>query len=95
MNTLIRTAFISLILICLFSLTAIFNMLSGLSDVSGASNTEYTTVTVASGDTLWSIAGEYMPQYEDQREAVYIIKQANDINSDIYAGQEIIVPLDL
>ena len=94
MKTLIRASFISFILICLFSLTAAFNIVSGLTDISSAQDQDYRVITVAAGDTLWTLADEYMSDYNDPREAVYEIKQLNNIDSQIYAGEEIRIPVN-
>ena len=94
MKTLIRASIISFILVCLFSLTAAFNIVSGLTDTTNDPDKEFMTVTVAAGDTLWSLADQYMSDYKDQRKAIYEIKQLNDIDSQIYTGQEIKIPLN-
>lgn len=52
------------------------------------------SVTVESGDTLWSIASEYKPQGKDLREFVYEIAANNGIKDcDILCGQTIFVPI--
>ncbi len=53
------------------------------------------TVVVTSGDTIWSIAREYTPENKDVRKLVSKIKSENCIkDGHIYAGQELIIPLD-
>ncbi len=51
-------------------------------------------VQIVSGDTLWSIAQNYMPSDMDTRKAVYELCQVNDISaSELYAGMTIQVPI--
>lgn len=51
------------------------------------------TVTVRSGDTLWSIALQYGGDV-DTRKAVYDLKKRNNLQSDdIYIGEQILVPI--
>jgi LysM repeat protein len=54
----------------------------------------YVTVKVSDGDTLWSIADQYMSGSKDQREAVYEIQQANNMSASdtLTAGTTIKVP---
>ncbi len=62
--------------------------------VYSARPTEFKTVTVKPGDTLWGIAGK-TGITGDIRETIYEIKEANGLhNSEIYAGTELIVPVD-
>lgn len=50
---------------------------------------------VQSGDTLWTIAGEYSDNRHDIRKVIHIIRtECNDnISAEIYPGQCIYVPL--
>jgi hypothetical protein len=53
----------------------------------------YAKVTVCSGDTLWTIASEYISNNDDIRELVYNIKKVNNLNSAIIIpGQELLIP---
>jgi nucleoid-associated protein YgaU len=56
----------------------------------------YTTVTVQSGDTLWSIADDYIDYSEYKNKEAYIseVKSINrmDDTADIRSGQKITVP---
>jgi uncharacterized protein YpuA (DUF1002 family) len=55
---------------------------------------EYTTtkVYVQSGDTLWSIAEQYVPDGIDIRDYMYEIRELNNMTtSDVYAGDVITV----
>ena len=61
--------------------------------VSGATK-YYKSVTIMPGDTLWSIAEEYMDpmQYKDARDYIKEIRQINSIGSDsINSGCHIVV----
>ncbi len=65
----------------------------GFNDAVGVSRSAYKTVTVASGDTLWSIAERYVDDKTDLREFVYEIAELNDIhNGVICAGQSLSIP---
>jgi LysM repeat protein len=69
----------------------IFFVMSMLTNVVfSASPVEYETITVAEGDTLWSIASALEGNI---RENIYTIKEINNLESSmIYVGQEILVP---
>ncbi len=55
---------------------------------------EVVAVSVQSGDTIWSIAREYMPEGVDFSEYVHNITVNNGIkDGNIYAGQIIYVPV--
>ena len=57
-------------------------------------STEYMDVEVKSGDTLWNIAQDYMPDDMDTRKAVFQLCSLNDISADqLYAGMTIQVPI--
>lgn len=47
--------------------------------------------TIRAGDTLWSIAEENANECQDLREYVYQLKQANNIDSTLEVGQNIII----
>lgn len=54
----------------------------------------YGEVTVASGDTLWDIAGR-LPVHGDRRDTVERIRQLNGLGTrSIYAGEVLRVPAD-
>lgn len=61
-----------------------------------SANTEkyYTAVEVESGDTLWSIADEYMTaEYDDRDEYMSEVREMNNLTgSVIKAGTTIMVP---
>jgi hypothetical protein len=53
---------------------------------------EETIHRVKSGESLWSIAGEYCPDEVDRREWIAEIQSLNDLpDSNIRAGQKLIV----
>jgi uncharacterized membrane protein YvbJ len=53
-----------------------------------------TSVEIKKGDTLWSIASNYMSyEYDDVKEYVEELKESNGLTTDtIHAGNYIIVP---
>ena len=54
----------------------------------------YQSVTVCSGDTMWSIASRWADEGEDVRQVMYRICQANSLESkSIYPGQTLRVPV--
>ena len=79
------------IIICVSAL----NLLIGTTtQVSGSSMTTYKTIEICGGDTLWTIADEYMPSDMDTREAIYELRSLNGMDADdqLIAGQKLIVP---
>lgn len=77
-------------------LSATFLLHTSLSSEKAAAQSKQITktITVSCGDTLWDIAKCYQNNVSDVREAVYIIKQANNLtDSNIKAGTEIIIPI--
>ena len=76
-----RTRFIAFVAITIILFTMIFNFLFQLNTAQSESVDKYISIGVMSGDSLWSIAQTYMPDV-DTREAVYMIKQINDLESD-------------
>lgn len=65
----------------------------GFHNAEGSTKQQYLQVEVLPGDTLWQIAGEYMPPDMDLRESVYVICQQNDISaSELQAGQILKIP---
>ncbi|MET0735325.1 MAG: LysM peptidoglycan-binding domain-containing protein [Microbacterium sp.] len=61
----------------------------------GAPAGSFATVTVAPGDTLWSIAQEVAPQ-SDPRDVVDEIARLNALEGgELLAGQTIAIPADL
>lgn len=88
-----KKRFFIFIVICMVIFTAIFNgIIGGYEAVASDKTQDYISVNVQPGDTLWDIAQNYMPEDMDTREAVYIIKKINDIESSIAEGQTIYIP---
>lgn len=84
------TIFTSVLLIIIFMcLATVF----GTSGVSGTSTESYRTVTVVSGDTLWSIAGAYSNNDTDIRKLVYEISRLNSLKADeLTVGMQLMIP---
>lgn len=64
-------------------------------DATHASTKYFTSITVESGDTLWSIAEEYMTEeYSSVDEYIDEVVYTNNLNneSDIKAGTNLLVP---
>ena len=66
--------------------------ISGLANpnTKTASHKYYTSVTIEKGDTLWSIASEYMsPEYDGIEDYIMEVRTINHLYSDgIYAGED-------
>lgn len=85
------TAFVVIVL--LMSVMGVNSML-GFYDASSLTLKEYIDIEICAGDTLWQIAGTYMPPDMDTRKAVHKLCAINDIAADeIYPGQVIKVPV--
>ena len=87
-----RVRFTAFVLIMLFAVTGLFNTMLGLNDALGLTKQEYIEVSINSGDTLWTIAEQYMPSDMEIRKAVHIIKNVNEIDSQLQPGQTILIP---
>ena len=89
-----RVRFASFIVISLLLVCTIFNTALGFNDALALSEQQYIEIQVESGDTLWTIADEYMPDDMDIREAVYMICETNDVDANtLYAGQTLSIPV--
>lgn len=57
-------------------------------------NKYYTSISIKKGDTLWSIASEYMTaEYDNIEEYIQEVKRLNHISGDtIYTGRYLTVP---
>lgn len=84
------------------TLVIIAILLFNASDISGFSGDMtreksykyYTSIVIRKGDTLWSIAEEYMTEEYDGIEAyIWEIRRVNHISDDrIYTGQYLAIP---
>lgn len=89
-----RVRFASFIVISLLLICTIANTALGFNDALALSEQQYIEIQVESGDTLWTIADEYMPDDMDIREAVYMICETNDVDANtLYAGQTLNIPV--
>ncbi len=89
-----RVRFASFIVISLLLVCTIFNTALGFNDALALSEQQYIEIQVESGDTLWTIADEFMPDDMDIREAVYVICETNDIDANhLYAGMTLDIPV--
>ncbi len=54
----------------------------------------YTSVRIESGDSLWSLAKKYAPEYADIKAYVDTLKEVNQIRRDdrLVPGQILIIP---
>lgn len=59
--------------------------------VFSATQEDYMSIKISTGDTLWSIAKKYDGNINEN---IYLLKQLNNLStSAIYVGQELIVPV--
>lgn len=90
-STLRFTMFITIL--CILAITAASAVL-GLSNVKGMTAQQYIRIQVKPGDTLWCLAGEYMPN-TDIRKSINVISEINDTSaSELYAGQVLKIPVE-
>ena len=94
-----RKNILLIILTFCFIITVSLSMNSFLSNAknenSQASYKYYKSITIENGDTLWSIAQEYMDDshYGSINEYINEVKQMNTLyNDDITYGQHLIIP---
>lgn len=89
-----RFRFTVFVVLTIVILTTAVNFAFGFNTAVSLTKTDYMDVQIVSGDTLWSIAQNYMPSDMDTRKAVYELRQVNDISaSELYAGMTIQVPI--
>lgn len=80
-------------ILCILAITAASAVL-GLSNVKGMTAQQYIRIQVKPGDTLWCLAGEYMPN-TDIRKSINVISEINDTSaSELYAGQVLKIPVE-
>lgn len=82
------------VLLIVILLTIIFATKTATAKNDGYRIKQATSVQIKKGDTLWSIASEYMSsEYKDLNDYIEEIKISNGLTSDkIHAGNFIIVP---
>lgn len=86
--------------VVVFFLAAVLIMSSSISSFAKPKKTEekfykyYTSISVKKGDTLWSIASEYMTaEYDSIEEYILEVKRLNHMDGDtIYTGRYLTVP---
>ena len=89
-----RFRFTVFVVLTIILLTTAINFALGLNTAASLTVQEYMDVEVKSGDTLWNIAQDYMPDDMDTRKAVFQLCSLNDISADqLYAGMTIQVPI--
>lgn len=82
-------------LVITFSFSVNSFLSNAKADNSNISYKYYKSITISDGDTLWSIAREYMDSehYDSIKEYIKEVKQMNSLTSDtISYGENIIVP---
>lgn len=87
-----RFMFISILLISMVLFTLLFTIKVYSKDIP-----QYNYITVEEGDTIWSIASNYVDKSNMEiRELVYVISNENRIyNASIYPGDVIKIPLNV
>ena len=89
-----RFRFTVFVVLTIILLTTVINFALGLNTAASLTVQEYMDVEVKSGDTLWNIAQDYMPDDMDTRKAVFKLCSLTDISADqLYAGMTIQVPI--
>ena len=86
------TIFLGIIVVLL---TFVISSIATMTYVEGSSpEVSYNTITVESGDTLWSIAEKHAEQGTDIRKFIYEIVNINDLDTVILSiGQELTIPV--
>ena len=75
------------------SMILVFALIISSQIGNASTEREFITVTVHSGDTLWSLAREYGDPAKDVRQTIDEIKDANQLeNSGIFTGQSLRIP---
>ncbi|CAH2213622.1 cell division suppressor protein YneA [Tepidibacter aestuarii] len=82
-------------LVYIIILFSAISLLSGFSGLKNYKNiVEYETVNVIQGDTLWNIAKENIPEKEDIRKYIYMIRKVNNLESaNIHPGDQLLIPV--
>ena len=86
-----KRRFVTVVMTCLLVLFMSVSVIISASAIDKP--IRYTNFVVHKGDTLWSIAEQYVPQKMDIREYIIEIEKVNPIdNSFLAEGREIILP---
>jgi LysM repeat protein len=79
----------------IFSLVILSLLIISTVTANGETKKELKSITIRSGETLWSIASDYRKPGQDVRKLIEEIKKANNMNTSIIiAGETILVPIN-
>jgi hypothetical protein len=85
--------FITFLIIVLLLGTYFVGSLLDLTVADSVDHSHYTTITVASGDTIWSLA-ESHADGQDVRRVVYDIRELNQLDDcEITSGEHLMIPV--
>lgn len=92
-----RHIMISILTLCTVIILAfsIFSIQTNAKDASEVPEIKYyTSIMIESGDTLWTIAAEYMGEhYESESDYIEEVMRMNALRDEtIYAGQHLVIP---
>ena len=94
LHIVIRFRFTMFVAAVILTIGTIIGLIAGSFNASGTTRTTYEVITVQSGDTLWSIAEQYVPEDKDIRDYIYEICDKNNIKAgDIMQGQDLMIPV--
>ncbi|MGI6364475.1 MAG: LysM peptidoglycan-binding domain-containing protein [Bacillota bacterium] len=80
-----------LIIACLICILAVSLVVAFKVSAQAVQAQDLQTITVRQGDTLWTIAQTHRGNTEI-RKYIYKLQKLNDIGSNIYPGQELLLP---
>ncbi len=83
-----------ILICCIFAGILLFHRKTPAAAEADTGFKSYTSIEIKSGDSLWSIASEYMTEdYDSVQEYVREIKSLNGLGGDeIYAGKFLLIP---
>ena len=85
-----RRRFVTVSVLVVLMITTMLNLALAKSDAKNS-----ISVIVKSGESVWTIASKNNPNEKDIRKLVYEIIDENDLeNGIIYAGQELVIPIN-
>lgn len=92
-----RELYLAVTALLIITAIIIGNSISGLAKPSVSESPSYkyyTSITIEKGDTLWSIASEYMTsEYHGIEEYIMEVRSLNHLYGDgIYAGEHLTIP---